>query len=91
MAPVLMPPRLCATAGYSVPVALLAGIVVAGVLGFIVGFASVRLREDFLAVTTIGDQLSVRRLCAQAALARRRDGLEQDSAKRPWARTATRS
>jgi branched-chain amino acid transport system permease protein len=45
---------LCATAGYSVPVALLAGIVVAGVLGFIVGFASVRLREDFLAVTTIG-------------------------------------
>jgi branched-chain amino acid transport system permease protein len=45
---------LCATAGYSVPVALLAGIVVAGILGFIVGFASVRLREDFLAVTTIG-------------------------------------
>ena len=45
---------LCATAGYSVPVALLAGIVVAGVLGFIVGFASVRLREDFLAITTIG-------------------------------------
>ena len=45
---------LCATAGYSVPVALLAGIVVAGALGFIVGFASVRLREDFLAVTTIG-------------------------------------
>ena len=45
---------LCATAGYPVPVALLAGIVVAGVLGFIVGFASVRLREDFLAVTTIG-------------------------------------
>ena len=45
---------LCATAGYSVPVALLAGIIVAGVLGFVVGFASVRLREDFLAVTTIG-------------------------------------
>lgn len=45
---------LCATAGYSVPVALLAGIIVAGALGFIVGFASVRLREDFLAVTTIG-------------------------------------
>jgi branched-chain amino acid transport system permease protein len=45
---------LCATAGYSVSIALLAGIVVAGLLGFIVGFASVRLREDFLAVTTIG-------------------------------------
>ena len=45
---------LCATAGYSVPAALLAAIVVAGLLGFIVGFASVRLREDFLAVTTIG-------------------------------------
>jgi branched-chain amino acid transport system permease protein len=45
---------LCAVAGYSVPVALLAGFVVAGLLGFIVGFASVRLREDFLAVTTIG-------------------------------------
>jgi branched-chain amino acid transport system permease protein len=45
---------LCATAGYPVPVALLVGFVVAGVLGFIVGFASVRLREDFLAVTTIG-------------------------------------
>jgi branched-chain amino acid transport system permease protein len=45
---------LCATAGYPVPVALLVGFAVAGVLGFIVGFASVRLREDFLAVTTIG-------------------------------------
>jgi branched-chain amino acid transport system permease protein len=45
---------LCATAGYPVPLALLCGILVAGLLGFIVGFASVRLREDFLAVTTIG-------------------------------------
>lgn len=45
---------LCATAGYSVPVSLLAGIVVGGMLGLVVGFASVRLREDFLAVTTIG-------------------------------------
>jgi branched-chain amino acid transport system permease protein len=45
---------LCATAGYSVPVALLAGAAAAGVFGFIVGFASERLREDFLAVTTIG-------------------------------------
>ena len=31
---------LCATAGYPVPVALLSGILVAGLLGFIVGFAS---------------------------------------------------
>ncbi|MBR1221628.1 branched-chain amino acid ABC transporter permease [Bradyrhizobium sp. U87765 SZCCT0131] len=45
---------LCAVAGYPVPVALLAGLLVAGVLGVVVGFASVRLREDFLAVTTIG-------------------------------------
>ncbi len=43
-----------AAAGCSVPVALLAGIAVAGVLGLIVGFASLRLRDDFLAVTTIG-------------------------------------
>jgi branched-chain amino acid transport system permease protein len=43
-----------AAAGAPVPVALLAGIVVAGVLGFVVGFASLRLRDDFLAVTTIG-------------------------------------
>jgi branched-chain amino acid transport system permease protein len=44
----------CATHGYPVPVALLAGFVAAGCLGTIVGAASVRLREDFLAVTTIG-------------------------------------
>jgi branched-chain amino acid transport system permease protein len=44
----------CATRGYPVPVALLAGLVAAGCLGTIVGAASVRLREDFLAVTTIG-------------------------------------
>jgi branched-chain amino acid transport system permease protein len=43
-----------AAAGAPLPVALLAGIMVAGVLGFIVGFASLRLRDDFLAVTTIG-------------------------------------
>jgi branched-chain amino acid transport system permease protein len=45
---------LCATTGCSVPISLLAGVLVAGLLGFVVGFASVRLREDFLAVTTIG-------------------------------------
>ena len=43
-----------AAAGSSVPVSLLAGIVVAGALGVIVGFASLRVRHDFLAVTTIG-------------------------------------
>jgi len=45
---------LCAVAGYPVPVALLVGALVGGALGFVVGFASVRLREDFLVVTTIG-------------------------------------
>lgn len=43
-----------AATGLPVPAALLAAIAVAGVLGFIVGFASLRLRDDFLAVTTIG-------------------------------------
>jgi branched-chain amino acid transport system permease protein len=43
-----------AAAGLPLPAALLAGIIVAGLLGFIVGFASLRLRDDFLAVTTIG-------------------------------------
>jgi len=40
--------------GAPLPIALLAGIVVAGLLGLVVGFASLRLRDDFLAVTTIG-------------------------------------
>jgi branched-chain amino acid transport system permease protein len=44
----------CAAAGAPVPLALLTGIVVAGLLGLVVGFASLRLRHDFLAVTTIG-------------------------------------
>lgn len=43
-----------AAAGAPVPLALVAGVVVAGVLGLVVGFASLRLRDDFLAVTTIG-------------------------------------
>jgi branched-chain amino acid transport system permease protein len=43
-----------AGAGAPVPLALLAGVIVAGALGIVVGFASLRLREDFLAVTTIG-------------------------------------
>ncbi|MBV8240859.1 MAG: branched-chain amino acid ABC transporter permease [Hyphomicrobiales bacterium] len=43
-----------AAANASPPLCLLAGIFVAGLLGLIVGFASLRLRHDFLAVTTIG-------------------------------------
>src|SRR5580698_3060334 len=43
-----------AAAGAPVPLALLTGIVVAGLLGLVVGFASLRVRTDFLAVTTIG-------------------------------------
>jgi branched-chain amino acid transport system permease protein len=43
-----------AAGGAPVPLALAAGIVVAGLLGLVVGFASLRLRHDFLAVTTIG-------------------------------------
>jgi branched-chain amino acid transport system permease protein len=43
-----------ATNGAPLPLALAGGIAVAGALGFVVGFASLRVREDFLAVTTIG-------------------------------------
>jgi branched-chain amino acid transport system permease protein len=43
-----------AAGGSPVALSLLAGIVVASVLGIVVGFASLRLRHDFLAVTTIG-------------------------------------
>ena len=43
-----------AASGLPVVPALLAGIVVASLLGAVVGFASLRLRHDFLAVTTIG-------------------------------------
>ena len=38
----------------SVPLALLAALAAGSVLGIIVGFASLRVRSDFLAVTTIG-------------------------------------
>jgi len=43
-----------AAAGAPVLPALLAGVAVAALLGAVVGFASLRLRHDFLAVTTIG-------------------------------------
>jgi branched-chain amino acid transport system permease protein len=38
----------------SVPFAILAALVTGSLLGIIVGFASLRVRSDFLAVTTIG-------------------------------------
>lgn len=38
----------------NVPLALVAAVVAGSVLGIIVGFASLRVRSDFLAVTTIG-------------------------------------
>jgi branched-chain amino acid transport system permease protein len=43
-----------AETGAPLPLALLSGVFVAGALGLVVGFASLRLRDDFLAVTTIG-------------------------------------
>jgi branched-chain amino acid transport system permease protein len=43
-----------AVSGAPVPLALTAAVVIAGLLGVVVGFASLRLRHDFLAVTTIG-------------------------------------
>lgn len=45
---------LVAIATRNVPLALIAGTLVGSVLGLIVGFASLRVRSDFLAVTTIG-------------------------------------
>ena len=54
----------------------------------IVGFASLRVRSDFLAVTTIGVELSVRRLRAQADLARRRNGDQRHPAVAASARSA---
>ena len=45
---------LCAVAGLPFPVSLLAGAVAAGLLGSAVGFAALRVREDFLAITTMG-------------------------------------
>ena len=40
--------------GGSVPLAIAAALIAGSVLGIIVGFASLRVRTDFLAVTTIG-------------------------------------
>jgi branched-chain amino acid transport system permease protein len=45
---------LVAVATRNVPLSLLAAAIVGSLLGLIVGFASLRVRSDFLAVTTIG-------------------------------------
>jgi len=45
---------LAMVATRNVPLALLAGLVAGSLLGIVVGFASLRVRSDFLAVTTIG-------------------------------------
>src|SRR4030081_2220336 len=45
---------LAMVATASVPLALCAALVTGSLLGLVVGFASLRVRSDFLAVTTIG-------------------------------------
>lgn len=45
---------LCSVAGLPFPVAVAAGMAVAGIAGIVVGFASLRVREDFLAIVTMG-------------------------------------
>ncbi len=45
---------LLAKAGTPLPLAVSAGMVAAGFLGIVVGLASLRVRHDFLAITTMG-------------------------------------
>ncbi|MGW8186465.1 MAG: branched-chain amino acid ABC transporter permease [Desulfobacterales bacterium] len=45
---------LLAKAGTPLPVAISAGMIAAGIVGLIVGLASLRVRHDFLAITTMG-------------------------------------
>jgi branched-chain amino acid transport system permease protein len=45
---------LLAKAGVPLPLAVSAAMIAAGVLGLIVGLASLRVRHDFLAITTMG-------------------------------------
>jgi branched-chain amino acid transport system permease protein len=45
---------LLAAAGWPLPAVLVAGGITAAVLGLLVGFTSLRVREDFLAITTMG-------------------------------------
>lgn len=45
---------LCSVAGLPFPVAIAAGVLVAGIFGILVGIAALRVREDFLAIVTMG-------------------------------------
>ena len=45
---------LLAKAGTPLPLALAAGMISAGTVGLLVGLASLRVRHDFLAITTMG-------------------------------------
>ncbi|MBV8910933.1 MAG: branched-chain amino acid ABC transporter permease [Gammaproteobacteria bacterium] len=45
---------LCAVAGLPLAVSLLAGTMVAGACGVLVGLAALRVRDDFLAIVTMG-------------------------------------
>ena len=45
---------LCSVAGLPFAVALLAGVLTAGAFGIVVGIAALRVREDFLAIVTMG-------------------------------------
>ena len=45
---------ILAKAGFPLTASLLAGLVLAGIVGVIVGLTSLRVREDFLAITTMG-------------------------------------
>jgi branched-chain amino acid transport system permease protein len=45
---------LVAKSGAPMPAALLAGAILAGAVGLVVGLTSLRVREDFLAITTMG-------------------------------------
>jgi branched-chain amino acid transport system permease protein len=45
---------LCSVAGAPLGLSMLAGVLVAGLAGAVVGFAALRVREDFLAIVTMG-------------------------------------
>ena len=45
---------IMANAGLPVPVNLLGALLLAGLIGIVVGFTSLRVRHDFLAITTMG-------------------------------------
>jgi branched-chain amino acid transport system permease protein len=45
---------LCSVAGAPFPLSMLAGVLVAGAAGIASGFAALRVREDFLAIVTMG-------------------------------------